>query len=290
MSRLPEIPTLRIVPTASLVLHEDVDPHRVEPLIQRLSQDRVLKNPPIVVLIPHAGAPSPAVQMAHQERYVVLDGANRVSALRALNVRDVLVQIVDYFDPELRLDTWSHLVTGIDKQDLFRAIQSVPGIRIRAADLDEARDLLERRSILAYIVGCDGDVHIIEDGHGFKATARLLKQISDTYRIAGTIYRVKTDHIEQFRQLYDNVAAILVFQPYRPEDIINLATNNAKLPTGITRHIIPRRALRVNISLDLLAAETPLEAKNAWLERWIREKLAKKEIRFYQESTFLFDE
>jgi len=288
MSSSSEIPTLRIVPTDSLVLHEDVDPHRVAPLMQRLVQDRVLKNPPIVAPLPDGSRSS--TDAPRQKRYVVLDGANRVSALRALNIRDTLVQVVDYFDPELKLDTWFHLVAGVKKQELHRAIQAVPGIQLRETDLETARELLERRSILAYLVCPEGDVLTVEGGHGFKAAARLLKQITDTYRSIGTIYRVKTDAIDQLGQFYDEIAAILVFQPYRPQDIINLATDNAKLPTGVTRHVIPRRALRVNMSLELLAAETPIEEKNAWLERWVKEKLARKEIRFYQESTFLFDE
>jgi hypothetical protein len=42
--------------------------------------------------------------------------------------------------------------------------------------------------------------------------------------------------------------------------------------------------------LGVLAEDKTLGEKNDWLQAWLRKKLADKEIRFYQESTWLFDE
>ena len=43
-----------------------------------------------------------------------------------------------------------------------------------------------------------------------------------------------------------------------------------KLPTGITRHVIPGRALRVNLPLSVLIDERQTtEAKNEWLRGWM---------------------
>jgi hypothetical protein len=70
-----------------------------------------------------------------------------------------------------------------------------------------------------------------------------------------------------------------------------LASNGHKLPTGITRHVIPGRALRVNLPLSMLMdKESTTEGKNERLRVWASQKLARLEIRYYQESTFLFDE
>lgn len=63
------------------------------------------------------------------------------------------------------------------------------------------------------------------------------------------------------------------------------------MPTGITRHIIPRRALRLNYPFNQLADATiSLAQKNEALKGFIRERLQTRSIRFYQESTVLFDE
>jgi hypothetical protein len=47
----------------------------------------------------------------------------------------------------------------------------------------------------------------------------------------------------------------------------------------------------VNVPLSILMdPERTTEQKNEWLRGWTKQKLGQREIRFYQESTFLFDE
>ncbi len=276
MSKLEEVPVLRVVPVANLVLHEEIDPRRAEGLMHRIREDGVLKNPPVVAPMDKAGY------------YVVLDGANRVAALAGLGIRDAVVQVVDY--NKVHVDTWNHLVAGIDGSTLFEEIRRIPGVVVRQGDLETARRLWRERAILAYIVGRDGDVYLIEAGSDLRQSARLLVELCDIYRGQATIYRVQTDDTGELRSYYDDVAATVIYPPFQPTDILELASNSAKLPTGITRHVIPRRALRVNIDLDFLAADRPLAEKNEWLQTWLRRKLQNKEVRYYEEPTFLFDE
>ena len=276
MSRLQDVPMLRVVPVENLVLHEETDPHRIEGLMHRIREDGLLKNPPVVAPMSQAG------------HYVVLDGANRTAALAGLGVRDAVVQVVDY--NEVQVNTWNHLVVGMEGGRLFEAIRSIRGVRVCSADLETARRLWRERAILAYMVGPAGEVHIIEGGESLEQSARLLVEMSDIYRGEATIYRVQTDDTGKLRSYYDDVAATIIYPPFQPADIQHLASNSAKLPTGVTRHIIPRRALRVNIDLDFLAEDRPLAEKNEWLQTWLRRKLQNKEVRYYEEPTFLFDE
>jgi hypothetical protein len=99
-----ELPDLRILPVSSLLLHEQHDAQRSEPLAMRLAADGILRNPPIVAPIP--GEP----------RFAVLDGANRVAALMSLGIPHVVAQVVDYEDEELILDTWYHLVSDLPRR------------------------------------------------------------------------------------------------------------------------------------------------------------------------------
>ncbi len=113
------MPTLQVLPVAQLLLHEQHDTQRSEPLLLRLQQEGVLKNPPIVAPIVTNGGG------AQEQRYVVLDGANRVTVVRALGIAHIAAQVVDYEDPELVLDTWHHLIKGMESQrllDLLRAL------------------------------------------------------------------------------------------------------------------------------------------------------------------------
>jgi len=276
MSKLQDVPVLRVVPVENLVLHEETDPRRIEGLMHHIREDGLLKNPPVVAPMSEAG------------HYVVLDGANRTAALAGLGVRDAVVQVVDY--NEVEVNTWNHLVVGMDGERLLEAIRSIRGVRVRSADLETARRMWRERAILAYMVGPAGEVHIIEGGATVQQSAHMLVEMSNIYRGEAAIYRVQTDDTGELQSYYDDVAATIIYPPFQPADIQYLASNSAKLPTGVTRHIIPRRALRVNIGLDFLTGDRPLEEKNEWLQTWLRRKLQNKEVRYYEEPTFLFDE
>src|SRR5438067_5056667 len=93
-----DMPDLRLLSAEALVLHEHADEKRVARMEARLKADGYLKNPPIVAPIPGTG------------RFVVLDGANRTSALERLGCKHILAQVVDYKSDRVQLLTWHHLI------------------------------------------------------------------------------------------------------------------------------------------------------------------------------------
>ncbi len=276
--RQPEMPDLRVVPVADLLLHEQHDAQRSEPLLQRLRADGVLKNPPIVAVIDG------------QQRYVVLDGANRVTAAHSLGIPHIAVQVVDYEDPELILDTWHHLIKGLSCAHFQSVIAGLDGVKIEATDLMQARAQLARREILAFVQYPQGQVCSLHAEGNLHQRTQRLNDIVDLYKVDYRIFRANTDHLPSLLPFYDDVAALVVFPRFAPAEIIDLARVGACLPAGITRHLIPRRALRINLPLTLLGAGATLAEKNTWLAEWVKQKAASKTVRYYQESTFLFDE
>jgi hypothetical protein len=291
--RQAELPQLAIVPTPSLVLHEKHDAQRSAPLVARLRGEGTLKNPPIVAPIEGEG------------RYVVLDGTNRVEAIAALGYPHIVVQVVDYDDPALVVDTWFHLVSGVPCDDFFYALHTIDGLRIKPSDLLHARAEVARHAAMAYVIvpipcgsvpptpnvaHTQSDVHLLYADGDLHQQVAILNQMVTLYDGPGRIHRVNTDQLDQWLPYYENIAALVVFSRYQPSEIVELARRGACLPPGITRHVIPRRALRINFPLNILADDRPIEDKNAWLQEWLRSKLANKEIRYYQESIFLFDE
>jgi len=273
-----ELPDLKIVPLANLVLHEQVDPERIKGLVQRLEKDGLLKNPPIVAPIPGSAT------------YVVLDGANRTSALAAIGCRDAAVQIVDYNDPDLELAVWNHLVVAPTPDDVIETLRRINGLRMRRVTLAMARALLANRGVLAYVEPIEGPVLVLEGGLTLEGEAELLNQIVNSYHGRLRYFRVKSDELKGLLPYYDGVAVLVAFPVFQPEDITHLASNGAKLPAGITRHVIPQRALRVNVPLHILQQDRPVDEKNRWLHEKIKQHLLNREIRFYQEATVLFDE
>ena len=280
MSAPADIPHLQIVPTAALVVHEQNDAQRTAPLVERLRAEGVLKNPPIVAPM---GEGDP--------RFVVLDGANRTTALQEMGCPHVLAQVVNYEnEDEVRLTTWHHVVAGLEAEAFSGLLASVEGLEYRPSDLNRARAALARRVLLAYIVSGDGMVFGVSGGYDLHSRCQLLNQMVDAYKDQGRIYRTALDQVAQVRGLYEDLTSLVVFPHHEPAEILELARVEARLPAGITRHILNRRALRVHYPLSELQSAATLEAKGARLSDWLRAKLAAKEIRFYPEATYLFDE
>jgi hypothetical protein len=249
-------------------------------MIEALQRDERLHNPPIVASLPDT------------PDFVVLDGANRVTALTRMGYPHALVQVVDY-ENGVDLDVWYHVVCHIDQGhfvDLLANVE-VEGLSATDADLFTARAALARREIMAYLVYPDGDVKLLWGGTCLDERITLLNALVNTYRGEARVYRVETDLLDHVLPFYDEITAIVVFPRYTPVEIMALAREGCFLPTGITRHVIPGRALHINLPLSILADTTQsLEEKNRWLQQWIKERLASLGVRFYQESTFLFDE
>jgi hypothetical protein len=269
------LPDLRVVRAGQLVLHEEPDERRVRVLRQRLMAEQVVKNPPVVA------------EMTG-ERLVVLDGANRTSALEELAVPHAVVQVVDY--AAVSLTTWFHLVAGVAPDVLTATVRAVPGAEPRDFDLAGARAALRAGDIAAYVVDPAGAVVGLGSPADLQQRVALLKAVVATYRGHADIYRVQQDEMAELRGYYSEIAGLVVFPPYRADDITTMADRLVRLPTGITRHVIPRRALRLNTELPYLYGDTPLGEKNRWLSEWTRHKLQAGEIRYYEEPTFLFDE
>ncbi len=274
-----KLPDLRLVALEHLILHETLDGHRLKPMIEALQRDERLRNPPIVAALD--GTPD----------FVVLDGANRVTALGRMHYPHVLVQVVDYEQDDVELGVWHHVACQIERRHFGELLAGIQGLSFTDADLFAARAALARREIMAYLVYPGGDIKLLWGGESLGQRITLLNALVDTYRGQARIYRTDTDLLEQVLPFYEQVTAIVVFPHYTPVEIMALAREDQFLPTGITRHVIPGRALHVNAPLAVLADQAQsLEGKNRWLEQWIKERLAGHGVRFYQESTFLFDE
>lgn len=267
------LPDLRMVPTAAAILHEQCDAGRVERITTRLRQDGVLRNPPIVADL-------------DDERYVVLDGANRTSALHALGVSAIPVQVVDYADPIVRLEVWYHLLTDpSDLPDRLRA-QRLP---LRAATAAEAARWLADRSVACYLITPSG-VSAIPTAPSMQTLSTVLAQVVGAYSSATRIHRVMTTNLEELTAQYGAVGVVVVFPTFSKDEILEVADTTAKLPAGITRHVIAGRALRVNVPLEVLSAATSVGEKDRWLRARIHELLLDDRIRYYPEASFLFDE
>jgi len=277
------LPDLRFVPTEALSPHEMHDMQRTGPLIERLRASGSLKNPPVVTQVGDG--------MRVEPRYVVLDGANRSTAARAAGWPHMIVQVVRYESPSVELNTWYHALTADARDILENALHKLPGVRVEHHDRLHARALLARREALACVVLHEGDVLVVKGGRDLHERNTLLNRIVHLYQDRVPYTRVTSDSLTATRREHPEVQALVIFPRYDPAEVIDLASAGEFLPAGITRHLIRWRALRVNVPVALCEdPEQSLDQKNAWIAAWMTERLAKREVRFYEEPTVLFDE
>jgi hypothetical protein len=283
-----QLPDLRVLPLNALVPHERTDPRRVNPLTERLQHEDVLRNPPIVA--PFDG-----------RRFVVLDGANRTTAFQTLGVPHILAQVVPY--EKVHLHVWHHAITQCSMLDLLDQVRGIAGLRLSEGDLMSARAALARREALAFIALDDGSpipddttlehppsAILLSGGNTLVQRTELLNQLVDVYEGCSKIQRTAGDSLVEARHAFPDASAVVVFPRYEPAEIIDLARTGVRLPAGITRHVLPLRALRLNYPMDVLRADLPLSQKQAHLSEWVHERVLSRSVRTYVEPTVMFDE
>ncbi len=280
MRGLPDLPDLRIVPTLSLLPHEQVDEGRTGPLIQRMREEGILRNPPVAV---------PAGDRSG--RFVVLDGANRTMAFRMMDLPHGLVQVVRPGSSSVQLLTWNHVLHGVTRQALVEAIEAHPDLALVPSDEDRAAFNLSSGGTLAYIVFPSGQVsEVVGETSPLEWGVRNLQRLVASYQGLGRIDRVSTASSLGLGAVYPGFSGLVVFRRFIVDEVVEAATMGLLFPAGLTRFVISPRALRLNFPLEVLAEAMPIEAKQQTLTDWIRERVGGRHVRFYAESTFLFDE
>jgi len=268
--------TLRIVRVDDILLHEGQDSNVVRKLADRLQQDRILRNPPIVTNA--------------EGHYIVLDGATRTGAFKQLGICHILVQVVDYAARNICLDSWHHLIQNMQPSELLTHIEMLAGITAERVDVKQAEHELTLHQALCYIMLRNGATYAVRGAQELETSVSQLNQIVGIYEGKAEVYRAVTTQLDILLREYPDLAMLIVFPRFSPFQVTRLALNGTKLPMGITRHLIGGRAIGVNIPLERLLSDESLEDKNAWLNKWLMQKIHERKVRFYQEPVFVFDE
>jgi len=275
-----EIPHLEFIPVDSLIIHERHDEQRAIPLIRRMRSSAIFLNPPIVTPLGDGSG-----------KYLVLDGANRTTALRAMGIPHTIAQIVNVDDPGLKLENWNHIVWELSPERFLNGILAIPDIEFKVLKSDDALPDPSENDHLATIITADETIRTLHSpSDELFEKVSLLNALADSYRARARLDRTNLRQLHSFLNIYPKLSGLVIFPNFRMEDILALAAAGHYLPSGITRFTISPRALHLNYPLAALASTQPLEIKNKELRAWIREQIAHKRIRYYAEATFLFDE
>ena len=275
---IPSLPNLKILPLESLILHEDHDAQRSLPLMEKLRAAGILRNPPIVMPL-----------MDGTKRYMVLDGANRVTSLQEMEFPHIVAQVVDTDDPHVNLQTWNHVVWGVSTKTLMSELRKLKGLEVVRVDTRKSLDA--PKYVPVNIRLPDGKLYLLaESPSDLAGHIRTLHGIVNTYKTRASLDRTSQTLIDSFKEIHQDLTALVIFPPFKIKTVLKLAGRNIVLPTGVTRFTVSPRALHLNYPMHELSSGKPIEYKKEYLKQWIEERVKKKNVRLYTEATFLFDE
>jgi L-serine kinase (ATP) / ParB family transcriptional regulator, heme-responsive regulator len=271
---------LEILDLEAILVHEWYDNQRTWPLSQRLQQSGILRNPPIVT-----------PTQDNSQGYIVLDGANRVAALRVLGFPHILAQVVQPRDPGLRLRTWNHVVLDIDPEKLIAALREIPGLSLSSSE-DPYIDLPSQREVGVSIIQTrDGKVYALSaPDSGLHGRIEILNSVVNCYRDIARLDRTSFNDVAPLHPLFPTLSALVIFPRFDILELIQLASTSWLLPPGITRTTVSPRALNVNLPLELLLSKDSLQEKNAALQEMLRLRFNQGRAKLYIEPTVFFDE
>jgi len=272
------LPNLRILPLESLILHEDHDNQRTLPLVEKLRAVGILRNPPIVMPL-----------MDGSNRYMVLDGANRVTALQEMEFPHMVAQVVDANNPNVNLQTWNHVIWGMPTKTLIGEINQIKELELVKVNTRKSLDAPKYMPVQVRLP--DGKFYILTEAPSELADhIQTLHKIVNAYKTRAALDRTSQTLVDSFKSIYSDLTALIIFPSFKIKTVLKLAAQKIVLPTGITRFAVSPRALHLNYPLHELSSGKSVEYKEAYLKKWIEERVKKKGVRLYSEATFLFDE
>lgn len=270
---------LQIIPTANILCHEQYDPSRAMPLVKKLKEEKHLANPIIVAAF-------------NKNQYLQLDGMNRLSSFKKMGLKTIVAQIIDYNDQEsVELSSWVHLFRS-EREVLLKNLSAIEGLVIRKGKFEYVGHRYikeEGMGRLCTLVSKEGKVYLIStNGNLLEKTARLRK-IVNLYKnsIIRDVLPINSNKgdIDILFQEHPETSMMVIFPTFTRHQIIEVVKKGGLFPAGVTRHIIKRRCLSVDIPMSFFSRKKSVTAQNKKLDEF----LSQRQFRVYEESTIFFE-
>lgn len=277
------MPNLRLVPVDRVRFHEHPERSRTLRLVERLRSEAFLRNTPIVA------------DMDSGE-FLLLDGANRVSAFMELGYSHIPVQVVDYGDERVQLKGWHHLLVNGRSLKLKEKFGALEGVKLAEVPQQRLTRLLELRTVYAVLVDesaqCWG---LFPNREGatieIRERIRVMDQAVAAYEGQSKLERIKLAEFSRLPAVLRTVDhQLCLFPVLAKNELLQLAGQGVMIPTGLTRHLIPGRALGINLDLKFLAEPTGETEKLERFRAYVEGLEMEGRIRFYEESVFIMNE
>jgi len=263
-----------------LHIHEEIIPSILSWLVEKIKKDNYFKDPILV----------------DEKTLVVLDGMHRVAAMKKLGFPYIPVCLVDYDNPNIFVGSWCRVIKkGYgDINDIIETIKGL-GFTLRESNIDEVMKLLEKREAIAGLLTKDKCWSIHKPERDIKRIYDLIKEIEHKLSSKGYSIGYETEKDAINKALADEVLASIITPRVTKNEVREVALRGEVFAHKTTRHVIPARPLNINVPLDWLKGDKPLEE----VRKAVVELLSKKKIkhlppgqildRRYEEELYVFE-
>ena len=146
---------------------------------------------------------------------------------------------------------------GQAEEILMAEIDRIDGLTVvEGSQLDH-----DDTATLCRLIFADGRHLLLKGSSDLIEGVGQLKAFTDTYHRFAYFDRVSYTNIDHLRRNYRNFTALVSFRGYGKQDLLTITEAEARVPSGITRVLLPKRALRFNLRLDTLRSRLTLEEK-----------------------------
>lgn len=275
-----KLPSLRMIKMDSLVLHELPDEDRWKPLKAKMEGDGLLKHPPI------------AARDHGTATHILLDGVNRVEALRRLGAEWLIVQEVDLKDESLTLSTWHHVVEGLAEESMVEGIGRTCRVSKVEGDFTEDGDFVPcfDEDAVCLLVSRDRTTYAVRAAPGSGEGLAVVSEVVEIIHTAKNRDRVSYTNMADLARHYRDFSALVCYKAFTKDEVLALSLKGLKFPSGVTRFSVPKRALYFDMPFAFLKGDGTTGSKQGELDKMIQARIRGKKIRFYVEPTFIFDD
>ena len=209
--------------------HEQIKPQHLDELCEEIKKDGEIKYPLIV----------------DKYSYVVLDGHHRYYALKRLGCKYAPAQVVDYYDPHIKVERWHPLVKTRREAKAVLKLLGKEGYKIEEVVSEDVLNV-----VLALGQACVGFVlenHDEEffmaskEGCNYEGAMEIVKKALEAEGRQKEIEHVGEES-EALRRLKTKEARMaIITPPMTKARVVATAETGKPMPPKSTRHIMPEK-------------------------------------------------
>jgi ParB-like nuclease domain. len=222
--------TITFLKISEVKPHEEIIEKNTSELVKSIKKDGVQIDPVIV----------------DKNTNVALDGMHRISALKAIDAKRIMVAKVDYFDEKIKVHRWLRAVRNFSTA-LLDELKVVLELKKASNQLEAMQAVDSEKSPIAILVGNTGYFSTL-NVTGFERF-NLVREFDKRTKDYSEIME------KEIEQHLKNGFLILYVKKPEKEEVIKAGITGTLFPPKSTRHVIPFRPVNLRCPLELLSGK-----------------------------------